>query len=87
MSCNNPVLFLSGVALPIIFPAIMSCIKFLCLRTCPSHLSSSVELFIEFNAGLHNQQVLATEDIGPRGNCNTRLQSRMVKLTEWQKLC
>ena len=36
--CNNSILFLSRVALPIIFPSIISWKKFSCLRTHPSYL-------------------------------------------------
>ena len=38
ISCNNSILFLSRVALPNIFPSIMSLSKLSCLRTCPSYL-------------------------------------------------
>ena len=38
-SCNNSILLLPQVALPNIFPSIMSWSKLSCLRTCPSRLS------------------------------------------------
>ena len=38
ISCNNSILFLLRVVLPILFPSIMAWRKFSCLRTCRSHL-------------------------------------------------